>query len=193
MPRVPHEARQRVDGVGAECSWEVRAGLCGRYEPTNPQANLLLLRKVLQPSRATTSTFVLELEKWERALLQCQEPPSESLGEATKLMVLLSLCPKVLQEHLELNMSRLTTYATMRQQAVRHIETHLSRASASASSQGAAPMDIGSFKGAGKGYGKCAGKGSMSPASEHSAPKFEGECYTCGRNGHRASECRSGS
>jgi hypothetical protein len=107
----------------------------------------------LQPGRATTSTFVLELEKWERALLQYQERSSETLGEATKLMVLLSLCPKVLQEHLELNMSRLTTYATMRQEAVRYVETHLSRTASSSANQGAVPMEIGSLKGAGKSAG----------------------------------------
>ena len=194
LMRQGSESMELVRNARAKSGLDAWRRLCGRYEPTSPQANLLLLRKVLQPSRATTSTFVLELEKWERALLQYQERSSETLGEATKLMVLLSLCPKVLQEHLELNMSRLTTYATMRQEAVRYVETHLSRSASSSANQGAVPMEIGSLKGAGKSAGKKSRKGSASPQMDSgSAPRFEGTCYTCGRVGHRASECRSGS
>ena len=73
LMRQGSESMELVRNARGKPGLDAWRRLCGRYEATNPQANLLLLRKVLQPARATTGTFVVELEKWERALLQYQE------------------------------------------------------------------------------------------------------------------------
>ena len=62
LMRQGSEAMELVRIARGKCGLDAWRRLCGRFEPTNPQANLLLLRKVLQPSRATTRTCVLELK-----------------------------------------------------------------------------------------------------------------------------------
>ena len=64
LTRQGSESMELVRNARGKSGLDAWRRLRGRYEPTNPQANLLLLRKVLQPTRATTGTFVLELEKW---------------------------------------------------------------------------------------------------------------------------------
>ena len=84
--------------------------------------------------------------------------------------VLLAMVPENLEEHLELNVQRLDTYEKMRAEVVSYTEQKSSKAEVDHG--GAMPMDLSVAKGSGK-----------------SAEKFQGNCHTCGKPGHKAAQC----
>ena len=62
--------RNSARGMGLD-AWR---RLCGKYDPSNPQTNLILLKRVLNPPRSTMEHLQSNLERWERELKQQGNP-----------------------------------------------------------------------------------------------------------------------
>ena len=174
-------------GVGLD-AWR---RLCKRYGPNNPQTNMHLLRKVLHPTRVTLAQLRAHVESWEEEYRLYREKTGEDISDSMQRVCLMSMCPEVLAQHLDMNVIRLDNYQRMKAEIMGYLESSQARLSA-----GAAPMDVepgmgslakGKGKGA-KGKGKSKGKG-KGQGEGKGKPKFEGERYNCGKWGHTSKEC----
>ena len=97
-----------------KCGLDAWRRLCGTYEPQNNRTNIRLLRRFLNPPRATMSTLRSGIDRFEADVAEYeargQPKPSDEILRA----VLLQLVPENLEEHLELNIQRFDTYSKMR-------------------------------------------------------------------------------
>ena len=112
------------------------------------------------------------LELFERAVTKFETDSAEVVSDAIRIGIVLRQLPEgALKQHLLLNAERLRTWPDFKAEVVmiRRAQVAL----------GPTPMDIGAFN---KGSGKGAGGGK--PASNVT-------CWSCGKKGHRAAECRS--
>ena len=82
--------RNSARGMGLD-AWR---RLCGKYDPSNPQTNLVLLKRVLNPPRSTMEHLQSNLEKWERELRVFLNRSKETLGDPFRKMLLHSLVPE---------------------------------------------------------------------------------------------------
>ena len=109
------------------------------------------------------------LEFFERHLARFDNDPKEKMSDSIKIgIVLRQLTEGPLKQHLLTQSERLQPWPDFRDEIV-----NIRRAQASLR----VPMDIGAPNKGGKG-----GKGAISSTV----------CWTCGKTGHRASDCRSG-
>ena len=67
-------------------------------------------------------------------------------------MVIMGMTPEGLEDHLELNISQLNSYAKVRSEIISYTEQKAAKKDAD--SGGAAAMDLDAFKGKSKGKGK---------------------------------------
>ena len=151
--------------------------LWNEYDPNNPVANFRMLRKITHPPTCTELSVLRgAIESWETRYKEYKERTGETLGDAHERSALMSLCPDVLQEHLDYHTSRLTTYKLLRDEITQFLDARQAR------SQGAVPMDVDSLdKGKSKGKDKSKGK----PSGTYN----DGCCYNCGEPGHIARDC----
>ena len=110
-------------------------------------------------------------------------------GPVRKIL-LHSLVPEKIQEHLELHGAKLLTYEETRAEVVRLIEGHTTRMVT-----GATPMEIDPITSGGKGKGPAKGSDVCSKRGRkgHGAgvcAGFDGNCSNCGVSGHRRADCR---
>ena len=90
------------------------------------------------------------------------------------------MVPEQLQDHLEMNIGRLDTYAKARAEVISYTE----QKAAKIDDGGAAPMDLDTFKGNKGGKGK-GGKGK----EKYHNPDKDVVCHLCKKKGHRKSAC----
>ena len=149
--------------------------LCGTYEPQNNRTNIRLLRRFLNPPRATMSTLRGGIDRFEADVAEYeargQPKPSDEILRA----VLLQLVPENLEEHLELNIQRFDTYSKMRAEVISFLEQKVS--TSLIDDGGAAPMELDYVGGKGKGK-----KGKDKGGSVRT-------CYYCNKPGHLAKDC----
>ena len=149
--------------------------LCKEYEPTNDQANLRLLKKVLQPKQQNLDTLRTAIETWEREYRLYCERTTEDLSDSVRRLTLQSMCPQALQEHLEFHSARLNSYPVLRAEIDAYLEVK--------TAVGAPiPMDLDALKGKGKGKDKGKSKSKPSQSHQHSRDQAEQLCKHCGRN-----------
>ena len=90
------------------------------------------------------------------------------------------MVPEQLEDHLEMNIGRLDTYAKARAEVISYTE----QKAAKIDDGGAAPMDLDTFKGNKGGKGK-GGKGK----EKYHNPDKDVVCHLCKKKGHRKSAC----
>ncbi len=140
----------------------LRRLLC-KYDPQNLQANSALLKKVLHPQQCSLDKLREGLESWENLKRKYEERRKKQLEDDIRRSCLQQMCPNRLQDHLDLQASRLTDYDSMKHEILAYIENVETRKEAKTGSD---PMDVDSLA-KGKGKGKDAkGKG------KNSGPKW---------------------
>jgi hypothetical protein len=149
--------------------------LCREYEPTTDQANLRLLKKVLQPRQQTIDTLRSSMETWEREYREYHDRTGDELSDAVLRLTLQAMCPKALQEHLEFHSARLTSYKLLKSEIDAYLEIKMA-----ASSSGAVPMEIDALTHKGKGKGKGKGKSSDNRKGTNSDARSN-LCQHCNR------------
>ena len=111
------------------------------YEPWNPRSNMRLLRRILVQPRATLDGLKAAIDRWEADLVEYVQRGNRDLDDPQ--------VPESLEDHLEMNMSRLDTYVKARSEVISYTEQKAFKADAD--SGGAAPMELDAFKGNSKG------------------------------------------
>ena len=152
---------------GTHFGLEALRRLLSKYDPQNPQANSALLKKVLHPQQCSLDKLREGLESWENLKRKYEERRKKQLEDDICRSCLQQMCPNKLQDHLDLQASRLTDYDSMKHEILAYIENVETRKEAKT---GSAPMDVDSLakskgkgkdsKGKGKdGWSKGKGKG----------------------------------
>ncbi|CAK9097534.1 Retrovirus-related Pol polyprotein from transposon TNT 1-94 [Includes: Protease [Durusdinium trenchii] len=155
--------------------------LHSRLDPTDAVTSMRILRTLMSTQAVSgVSELVPAIERWEDSHRRyAQRKGCNALDEQQRIVSILGLAPPALSAHLELNMSRLTTYDAMRREMVSYAETR--RALTTPADSGATPTEIDALKGAksrGKGRGGN-GKGARQQIT----------CYVCNKKGHMAKDC----
>ena len=153
-----------------KCGLDAWRRLCNTYEPQNNRTNIRLLRRLLNPARATLSTMRSSLDRFEADLIEYEDRGQPRPSDETLRAILLSMVPENLEEHLELNIQRFDTYSKMRPEVVSFLEQKASKNLID--SGGAQPMEIDYVGGKGKGSkDKCK------------------VCFNCQKPGHISKDC----
>ena len=113
--------------------------LITKYDPQNPQANSALLKKVLHPQQCALDKLRESIEAWENIRRKYEERKKKALDDDIARSCLQQMCPSKLQDHLDLQSSRLTDYAIMKSEILAYLENIESRREAKT---GSAPMDV---------------------------------------------------
>ena len=148
---------------GSHFGLEAMRRLLCKYDPQNPQANSALLKKVLHPSQCSLEKLREGLESWENLKRKYQDRRKKPLEDDICRSCLQQMCPNKLQDHLDFQASRLTSYEQVKSEVLAYLENVETRKEAKS---GAVPMDVDSLaksKGKGKsdkgkGKGKSKGK-----------------------------------
>ena len=119
------------------CGLDAWRRLCHVYEPHNARSNMRLLRRILVQPRATLEQLRAAIDKWEADLAEYVQRGNRDLDEPQKVTILLSMVPEQLEDHLEMNIGRLDTYAKARAEVISYTE----QKAAKIDDGGAAPMD----------------------------------------------------
>ena len=146
-----------VAQVESQCDKEItESGL--EVDSSNPQANSALLKKVLHPSQCSLDKLREGLESWENLKRKYEDRSKKPLEDDICRSCPQQMCPNKLQDHLDLQASRLTTYDQVKAEVLAYLENVETRKEAKS---GAVPMDVDSLaKGKGKGkHDKGKGKG----------------------------------
>ena len=170
LPRIQNTSRGSHFGLEA-----MRRLLC-KYDPQNPQANSALLTKVLQPSQCSLDKLREGLESWENLKRKYEDRRRKPLEDDICRSCLQQMCPNKLQDHLDLQASRLTSYDQVKSEVLAYLENVETRKEAKS---GAVPMDVDSLakdkgqgkqdkgKGKGKSKGKDIGKSNWNNQSSY--------------------------
>ena len=108
---------------------------------------------------------------------------NRDLDDPQKVTILLSMVPEQLEDHLEMNIGRLDTYAKARAEVISYAE----QKAAKVEEPGAVPMELDAFKG--KKGPKGAGKTAWKPKAGGGNPDKDVVCHLCKKKGHRKSAC----
>ena len=134
---------------GTHFGLEALRRLLSKYDPQNPQANSALLKKVLHPQQCSLDKLREGLESRENLKRKYEERRKKQLEDDICRSCLQQMCPNKLQDHLDLQASRLTDYDSMKHEILAYIENVETRKEAKT---GSAPMDVDSLaKSKGKG------------------------------------------
>ena len=156
------------------------------YEPHNARSNMRLLRRILVQPRSTLEQLRASIDRWEADLAEYIQRGNKDLEDAQKVTILLSMVPEALEDHLEMNIARLDTYAKARAEVISYTE----QKAAKVDDGGAAPMELDAFKGkGGKGKGGRGSSSSGGGAKGQRNPDKDVVCDLCQKKGHRKSNC----
>ena len=104
--------------------------LCRTYEPQNKRTNIRLLRRILNPPRATVPNPNMRcaIDKLEADIVEYESRGQSKPSDEALRAILLAMVPKNLEEHIELNIKRFDTYKQMRAEVVSFLEQKASKA-----------------------------------------------------------------
>ena len=168
------------------CGLDAWRRLCHVYEPHNARSNMRLLRRILVQPRSTLEQLRASIDKWEADLAEYVQRGNKDLDDAQKTTILLSMVPETLEDHLEMNIARLDTYAKTRAEVISYTE----QKAAKVDDGGAAPMELDAFKGkGGKGSKGGRGGGNSGGGKGQGNPDKDIVCRLCQKKGHRKANC----
>ena len=138
------EALEIVKNIsrGTHFGLEALRRLLCKYDLQNPQANSALLKKVLHPQQCSLDKLREGLESWENLKRKYEERRKKQLEDDICRSCLQQMCPNKLQDHLDLQASRLADYDSMKHEILAYIENVETRKEAKT---GSAPMDVDSL------------------------------------------------
>ena len=202
-------AKNTTRGAGLE----VWRKLQRRYDPQTVGRKRAMLSRILAPGSAKIADLSAAIQRWEESVRVYQERSRENLSDDVRTGILIEMLPEALKNHVYLNQNRLANYEQVKSEIETYLEArHGREAGAGVDTGGAAPMDLSAFKGGkgkkGKGQppgqqqqgqppgqkgkkGKGKGKADTSSARGNTST-HKGPCWTCGKPGHVARDCRSG-
>ena len=140
--KVKHWSIVKNTSRGTHFGLEALRRLLSKYDPQNPQANSALLKKVLHPQQCSLDKLREGLESWENLKRKYEERRKKQLEDDICRSCLQQMCPNKLQDHLDLQASRLTDYDSMKHEILAYIENVETRKEAKT---GSAPMDVDSL------------------------------------------------
>ena len=190
-------AKNTVEGSGLE----VWRKICRRWDPQTESRNQTALLKIMQPPKCRLSDILAGIEKIEEQIRVYESRSGEIISQGMRCCVLQAMCVEPLSTHIALNMLGIgKDYQKMREVITTFAESALA---ASLDQSVPVPMDTSALQALGfdandaavmldalKGKGKGKGKGGMGQG-KGAAARFTGDCFNCGRPGHKAEECRS--
>ena len=154
--------------------------LVDEYEPKFRSRSTCLMQKIL--AYKIESDVIPSLEQFEKLIKQYEKTSGKTMDSETKAGIItnsLSMSSEDrlsrLAEHLVLNSERLNTYDLIRRELQEVIGTRRFMG-----------KDAQNIQAVGKG-----GKGGKGEAQGSITIKFKGDCFVCGKPGHRAADCRS--
>ena len=181
--------------------------LSKKYDPTTGHRRINILKYLIHPKRETLESLSSAIERWLDAVKTYEErrdhkDERSELPEDVKVAAIEAMVPAELERHLQLNRSEyagsfertleaVTSYVEVRQGG-----RYAPLLSCNAATSRGDAMDVSAagtkgrsraapVKGSTTGFGSGKGKGS-------GQTKKEVACWTCGKLGHTARECRSG-
>ena len=80
-----------------KCGLDAWRRLCDTYEPQNNRTNIRLLRRLLNPARATLSTMRSSLDRFEADLIEYEDRGQPRPSDETLRAILLRWCQKTLR------------------------------------------------------------------------------------------------
>lgn len=195
------ESQDLVVGAGPGHGAEAWRRLFKRWDPIVAGRRRALLKQIISPERCRLDELVGCWERWEQ-LIRRYEKQRDSEGRHQviprdiKMTAFEMMLPPELENHLVLNRSRINSYELQREEVqsildaqiggkIRELQIKPARSHRADDNA----MDVDAFAKGGKGGGGGRGGGD----SSSSAARFEGECYACGRYGHRGRDCWFGS
>ena len=107
---------------GSHFGLEAMRRLLCKYDPQNPQANSALLKKVLHPSQCSLDKLREGLESWENLKRKYEDRRKKPLEDDICRSCLQQMCPNKLQDHLDLQASRLTSYDQVKAEVLAYLE-----------------------------------------------------------------------
>ena len=200
--------RNSPEGVGAEVwrklIWEYEPGVGIRY---GAMLQSLLKRRFGEHDETDLAP---EIESFERDISKYKQQSSDLITDAIKHGIVCGgMAHQGLKQHIDLSISRLSTYKTLHDEIVNyrrarrtwtdpsamqvdavHVNVNQERqvdGSGSRSDKGKGGKGGNGGKG-GKGKSKKGGKGKE--RGEKAATKFDGECRYCQKRGYEKSDCR---
>ena len=122
------------------CGLEMYRRLHSRLDPTDMVTSMRWLRALMSTHPVEeVHELIPAIERWEDMRRRyAQRKDCEALKEQQKMVSLLGLAPESLQSHLELNLSRLSTYDALRREMVAYAENRR----AFSEDSGAVPMEL---------------------------------------------------
>ena len=127
---------------GGHFGLEAMRRLLCKYDPQNPQANSALLKKVLHPSQYSLDKLRERLENWENLKIKYEDRRKTIEDHICRSCLQQMMCPNKLQDHLDLQASRLTSYDQVKSEVLAYFENVETRKEAKS---GAVPMDVNSL------------------------------------------------
>jgi hypothetical protein len=155
-----------VQRAGPGEGLEAWRDLLSKYEPRSKQSKVMRLCEVLG-FNFKEGDLLDCLERFEAAIAEYEKESGKILDDDIKIgVVIRGISTGGLREHLLLHSERTETFVEFR------AELDMIARAQTASMMTASPMEIGAF-----------GQGADG--------KFDGACRNCGKNGHKAADCRS--
>ena len=202
-------ALERIKNTEENNGLEVWRKFCAEWEPRTAGRFRGMLSGILAPDLSGDLGEAMEV--WERAIREYEHQSGEKVSDNIKVgIVLQRIKDERIKMHLQLNASRLTTYAELRVE-LREIQFAMRQWNTTG---GAMEVDA-VFKGKNKGKGKSgkdkghkgvskdsskskgkgskdgSGKSSEKGAQGRGKGAFQGYCNQCGKWGHRKADCYS--
>eukprot|EP00971_Amphidinium_carterae_P134722 2669718-Amphidinium_carterae.1 len=184
--------------------------LTRRYDPRGKSRGLARLAKLISPSfPSEPAKFLHALAQWERDIQEYEVAAHNVLPEEIKCAVIVDKSPEEVRTYLLIHCGEGTSYGVLRLKLEEYVQA------VQVTQNTTTPMDVdyvgkghkqwkgktGKGKDGGKGKGKTnkgetskgdtrQKKGQEKGSVPNGKAKFAGICYVCGKQGHRASECR---